>query len=356
MELSTKEKQYYARQIQLNSFGLEAQLQLKAASVLVIGAGGLGCPCLLYLNAAGVGHLGIIDDDVVSLSNLHRQTLYNEKDIGLLKAATAKQKLAKNNSNTAFTIFIQRLNEENALSTIAKFDVVIDASDNFATRYLVNTACLQLNKPLVYAALFKFEGHITTFNYKNGPNLNDLFPENANDNEIANCANAGVLGVLPGILGTWQALEAIKIITGLGEVLSGKLLLFNCLDNKTDTILFNKQTTEGKQSAISESVLNQDVNEIDFEVFTNLNNKNAIQIIDVRDEYEFDECNLGGRNIPLIFLEKQLNIINPAIKTVVICQSGLRSKKAIDIIKTQFPAIDIYQLKGGIQSANFEDY
>lgn len=236
--LSDAEKRRYRRHIMLENIGEEGQLKLKNSKVLVIGAGGLGAPVLQYLTAAGIGSLAIMDNDIVNEDNLHRQILYGGHDLGKLKTIIARQKLQALNTLVKFELINIRLMKENALSIIKEYDLVIDATDNFSTRYLINDACIILNKPWVYGSVWKFEGQVSVFNYRNGPTLRCLY-QNLQDNvNIPSPSESGLLGILPGITGSFQANEAIKIITGIGEVLSGKLLMINILNNQIHTIGF----------------------------------------------------------------------------------------------------------------------
>lgn len=236
--LNDAEKRRYHRHILLPGIGEEGQEKLKFSKVMVVGAGGLGAPILQYLTAAGVGHIAIMDYDTVNEDNLHRQILYGGHDLGKLKTIIAKQKLNSLNPFVKHDIINIRLTSANALKFIKEFDLVIDATDNFSTRYLINDACLILGKPWIYGSVFKFEGQVSTFNYQGGPTLRCLFPDVKDHDNIADPAKAGLLGVLPGLFGTYQAIEAIKIITGTGEVLSGKLLQYNMLTNQFNLISF----------------------------------------------------------------------------------------------------------------------
>src|SRR5882672_2706996 len=236
--LTPQELQRYSRQILLPELGLEGQQKLKEGSVLVIGAGGLGSPALYYLAAAGMGRIGIVDFDVVDASNLHRQILFTSEDVGKPKAAIARRRLEQLNPMIKIDTHPAILNSENAMSILADYDVVIDGSDNLPTRYLVNDACVLLKKTLIYGAVFQFEGQVSVFNQlqpdgSRGPNYRDLFPEPPPPEMVPSCSAGGVLGVLPGIIGSMQANEAIKIIAEIGTTLSGKLLLFDSLDFTT---------------------------------------------------------------------------------------------------------------------------
>jgi adenylyltransferase/sulfurtransferase len=347
--LSKEEQTRYSRTLSLKGFGEEAQLNLKHASVLVVGAGGLGCPSLLYLTTAGVGKIGIADGDVVSLSNLQRQVLYDINHVGQKKAEIAKRILTKKNPTVNIQIYPDFITPENCLPIAENYDIIIDASDNFETRYLLNDACVILNKPLIYAALHEFEGQISVFNHKNGPTLRCLFPEIPKKGTINNCADTGVLSVLPGLIGVWQAQEAIKIITGIGEVLNGKLLIYNSLNNEVDTISF-KLNEANKQFRNLNHFLNNKYEEIDASTLNKLLEKDNIQIVDVREPDEFDVENVGGLNIPLVELSHRFKELNSGKRTVVICQSGKRSLVAVDLIIQQYPDIEISHLKGGLNS------
>ncbi|BAV09184.1 adenylyltransferase and sulfurtransferase [Filimonas lacunae] len=238
MQLTQHDLQRYTRQMLLPEIGVNGQLQLKQARVLVVGAGGLGCPFLQYLAAAGAGHIGIIDDDAVAISNLHRQILFNTNDVGKNKAATAAEKLLLLNPLIEVQAFATRLTADNATALISEYDVIADCSDNFETRYLVNDTCVQLNKPLISGSIFQFEGQLSVYNYQGGPTYRCLFPE---PSEMAACGITGVVGVLPGIIGSYMANEAIKVICHTGTVLSGRLLVINILDNTIRLFQFSRQ-------------------------------------------------------------------------------------------------------------------
>lgn len=232
------EKRRYNRHIMLPEVGEEGQLRLKNAKILVVGTGGLGSPVLQYLTAAGVGEIAIMDDDVVTEDNLHRQILYGSHDLGKLKTIIAKQRLQVLNRFIKHRIINLRLKKSNALNFIGDFDLIIDASDNFSTRHLINDACIILNKPWVYGSVFKYEGQVSVFNYKGGPSIKCIFDNIADNINVNNPSKTGLFGILPGIIGSFQAAEAIKIITGIGDVLTGKLLQYNMLSNETNIIKF----------------------------------------------------------------------------------------------------------------------
>ncbi len=344
---SAEEKERYDRHFILEGFGAAAQEKLKQAKVLVVGAGGLGCPALLYLVAAGVGYIGIVDDDKVSLSNLQRQVLYTTEDIGEPKATAAKKRLTGLNPSIEIQAIEERIDVDNALALIAPYHIVIDATDNFSTRYLLNDATVILKKPLVYGAIHKFEGQVSVFNLEDGPTYRCLFPSMPTDSSFLNCAEVGVIGVLPGLIGTWQAVEAIKIITNIGTPAKGKLLSFDLLQNKMSGFNFpavpeNKNITElGVYAQTCEPAFN----EIDKTTLRQWQQQKDIQLIDVREKQEYQLSNLGGTNIPLSELEYRIDEIDVSKTTVVHCQSGVRSKKAISLIKTKLPSIEVYDLK-----------
>ncbi|HMY37322.1 MAG TPA: molybdopterin-synthase adenylyltransferase MoeB, partial [bacterium] len=317
--LTTEELARYNRHLILKEFGLEGQQKLKSAKVLVIGAGGLGAPCLLYLTAAGVGTIGIVDFDTVDASNLQRQVLYTVDDVGKPKADTAAHRLKQLNPSVHFNTHREKLTSANALDIIRSYDIIADGSDNFQTRYLVNDACVLLNKPLIYASIFQFEGQVSVFNYTDpsgtlGPNYRDLFPTPPPPGMVPSCAEGGVLGVLPGIIGSMQASEAIKVITGIGTPLSGKLFLWNALTFESRTMKFKRDPANpinGLQQTITAL--------IDYEVFCGISEPEKqtggeispaelkhwidtgkdFQLIDVRESFEYGICNLGGTLIPL---------------------------------------------------------
>jgi molybdopterin/thiamine biosynthesis adenylyltransferase/rhodanese-related sulfurtransferase len=346
--LATEELKRYSRQIILPEIGLSGQEKLKNAKVLMIGAGGLGCPILQYLTAAGVGTIGIVDDDVADLSNLHRQILYSTADIGKYKAQVAKKKLGILNPHTNITAFIERLTASNAEQICKDYDLVIDGSDNFETRYLVNDTCVASNKPLVFGSIFKFEGHVSVFNYQGGPNYRDVFPEAPQADEVPNCAEIGVLGILPGIIGTYMANEAIKIICGIGETLSGKLMTINALDNTTSIFKVGKPQIEAKtiDSDVTVPTILHEITITELKKWL-LDIPGEIHLIDVRESYEFEDYNIGGINIPLYELQDHIAALPADKKLVFCCQSGQRSRMAIQLLKPLYKG-EMYSLKNGV--------
>jgi molybdopterin/thiamine biosynthesis adenylyltransferase/rhodanese-related sulfurtransferase len=343
--LTTEELKRYSRQIILPEIGLSGQEKLKNAKVLMIGAGGLGCPILQYLTAVGVGDIGIVDDDIADLSNLHRQILYSAADIGKYKARVAKEKLGVLNPHISITAFIERVTASDAEQICKYYDLVIDGSDNFETRYLVNNTCVALNKPLVFGSIFKFEGHVSVFNYQGGPNYRDVFPEAPPADEVPNCAEIGVLSVLPGIIGTYMANEAIKIICGIGETLSGKLMTINALNN---SISIFKVGTSQKQAKVADdkitaSTTSHEITITELKKWL-LDTPDEIHLIDVRESYEFEDYNIGGINIPLYELQEHIAVLPVDKKLVFYCQSGQRSRMAIQLLKPLYKG-EMYSLK-----------
>ena len=330
----------YNRHIILSEIGQIGQDKISNTKVLVIGAGGLGCPILQYLTAAGVGTIGIIDFDVVELSNLQRQVLFGTSALGKNKAIAAKTRLEDLNDSISIIAYPEQLTHQNAIDLFNQYDIIVDGSDNFETRYLANDASIMTNKPLVFGAIYKFEGQVSVFNYKNGPSYRCLFPTPPKKDAVPNCSEIGVLGVLPGIIGSMQANEVLKIILSIGDVLSGKLLCYNALTSQTSTLKVKKN------EAIFQSVLKYKDNfhkkennfNCEFEIIpisieTILNEEN-IQFIDVREPHEQPKIeNLPVITIPLSQLEHNLEKIDRTKKKVVFCQSGIRSKHAIELLQ-----------------------
>ena len=353
--LNDKEKKRYNRHLILDSVGEKGQKKLKAAKVLVVGAGGLGCPILQYLTAAGVGKIGIVDNDKIDYSNLQRQVLYATEDIGKSKAEIAASKLAKQNDFVDFEVFNCRLTNQNALEIFQPYDIIVDGTDNFTTRYLINDACVLLNKPLVYGAIFKFEGQVSVFNYKNGPTYRCVFPEPPEPGSSPSCSEIGVIGVLPGLIGTMQANEVIKLTLGFEGTLSGRLLLVNAKSMDFNEISINRNMSI---KALSE----KEYKNFDYAYFCGipesenvvLNDLNIHEtfFLDVREEFEaprLDTANLI--EIPLNELKMRLNELDNTKEMVVVCQGGVRSLKAIEILKSE-GFTKLKNLKGGV-IANF---
>ncbi|MBN4051379.1 molybdopterin-synthase adenylyltransferase MoeB [bacterium AH-315-M05] len=353
--LSKEELKRYSRHVILPEIGIKGQETLKQAKVLVIGAGGLGCPVLQYLTAAGVGTIGIIDFDVVDETNLQRQILFDVKDVGKSKVEVAKQKLSGQNPYINFNLYYTKLTKDNALNIFKDYDIIVDGSDNFPTRYLVNDACVIVGKPLIFGSIFKFEGQVSVFNYNGGPTYRCLFPQPPRLQDASNCSEIGVLGVLPGIIGCLQANETIKIIAGIGEPLSGKLLIFDALTLNTNILEFSP--IEGNFN-IKELIdydnfcgTGGEVKEITVsELKKKLDDREDIQIIDVREEFEYEICNLGGELLPLNSISNKIDTISKDKPVIVHCHHGGRSAQAINILKEKFEFDNLLNLKGGIHA------
>ncbi|HEV7347881.1 molybdopterin-synthase adenylyltransferase MoeB [Telluribacter sp.] len=355
---SPQEQQFYARQLSLPGFGPEGQQRLKGASVLVIGAGGLGCPVLTYLAAAGVGILGVIDFDKVEASNLHRQVLFGVDDIGKSKALAAAARLRGQNPYIKVQAYDKQLTTENVLRLMADYDIVVDGSDNFPTRYLVNDACLLLDKPLVFGSIYKFEGQVTVFNYQGGPTYRCLYPIPPAENEVPNCAEIGVLGILPGVVGTLQATEAIKLITGTGEVLSGRLLLYDALHATFQTYRFQSNPASRERRGLRDdyglacAVPAPAIEELTYpELQELMEGTNPPFLIDVREPHEHERFDIAGVNWPLKTLTQHLPELLEQPDIVLYCQSGMRSRKALELLREELPGHTIRHLKGGVGAA-----
>jgi sulfur-carrier protein adenylyltransferase/sulfurtransferase len=349
-------------------FGEEAQKKLKASRVLIIGCGGLGSPALLYLTAAGVGTIGIIDFDDVDDSNLQRQVLFDVHEIGKPKVEAAKRRLEALNPHVRFNLYNTHLNSENALDIFREYDVIADGTDNFPTRYLVNDACLLLDKPNVYASIFQFDGQVSVFNYVNargerGPNYRDLYPVPPPPGLVPSCAEGGVLGVLPGIIGSLQALEVIKLITGVGEPLSGRFFTFDALNfenrtynikpradnpvngnNPTITKLIDYEQFCGMRAVEEKPIKEITAKELyDWQV-----KGKKFQLIDVREPFEYRIAEIGGELMPLAGISEQADRISRDLDVVVHCKMGGRSSKAIRELEEKFGFKNLYNLSGGI--------
>lgn len=348
--MTNEELRRYNRHIILPEIGLEGQQKLMAAKVLVIGAGGLGCPLLQYLVAAGVGTLGIIDDDNVEESNLQRQILYTMADIGKPKVHAAIERLKAQNPHCLFNGYDARLTSENALQILKEYDIIVDGTDNFPTRYLVSDACVMLGKPLVFGSVFKFEGQVAVFNFNGSATYRCLYPQPPSAEEVPNCSDIGVLGILPGIVGLLQANEVIKMITEVGEVLNGKLLRFDALSMSFETFSFNlNEANKNIQSfADYDQFCNSSVKEISAEELKErIRLKEDLQIIDVREPAEYEVKNIGAVSIPLRQLADNLDKIERHKPVIIHCQGGSRSKKAVALLAEK-GFNNVLSLKGGI--------
>ena len=362
IQLSKEELARYSRHIIIPEFNIEGQKKLKAAKVLVIGTGGLGSPMLLYLAAAGVGTIGIVDFDVVDDSNLQRQVLFDVKDVGRPKVEAARERILGLNPHINVIAYNEHLSSKNALEIFKDYDVVADGTDNFPTRYLVNDACVLTGIPNVYASIYRFDGQVSVFNYNNGPNYRDLYPEPPPPGLVPSCAEGGVLGVLPGIIGSLQANEVIKVITGIGETLSGRLFSFDALNFTTRIFKVAKDKNNpltGEHPTLKELIDYQQfcgivpeavpvVKEISVqELKQKFDAKKDFQLIDVREQHEYDFVNLGAELIPLNSITEQQHRIARDKPVVVHCKAGTRSAKAIAALE-QYGFTNLYNLKGGI--------
>ncbi len=332
--MTEEENIRYNRQIILPGWGTEAQEKVKGSRVLVIGAGGLGCPVLSYLAAAGVGTIGIMDFDVVEISNLQRQVIYDVTDIGKNKAFAASQKLKTFNPLIHIIAIEKGIEKSNALEIISEYDLVVDATDNFETRYLINDACVILNKPFVFASILGFEGQASVFNYKNGPTYRCLYPEPPAKENAPNCNENGVIGALAGTIGCMQANEVLKIISGVGETLSGKLLVMDLLNNKFSTLHITVVAENKKIKSLGDYNIvchNEPINFISKKNFAEKFSQAPHLAIDVSDEHEFVPIDKETKNIPLYEIENY-SFENNNIPIVLYCKSGLRSKQAAMIL------------------------
>jgi sulfur-carrier protein adenylyltransferase/sulfurtransferase len=366
VKLSKEEVQRYSRHLIMPEVGMEGQLKLKRARVLTIGTGGLGAPLGLYLAAAGVGHLGLVDFDVVDSSNLQRQVTFTTADVGKPKSEAAKARLSALNPAIEIVSYETRLTSENALDLFRDYDIIVDGTDNFPTRFLVNDACVLLGKPNVYGSIFRFEGQATVFGYPDGPCYRCLYPEPPPPGLVPSCAEGGVLGVLPGIVGSIQAMETIKLILGAGEPLVGRLLLFDALAMRFRELKLKKNpdcALCGNHRTITKL--------IDYEEFCGIRGEEAPAmtegikeitatelkarqdrgdkpfILDVREPHEYQICNLNGKLIPLGELPKRVNELDSSVEMVVHCRSGKRSADAIHFLQTA-GFKKLLNLKGGV--------
>ncbi|MCH8003378.1 MAG: molybdopterin-synthase adenylyltransferase MoeB [Nanoarchaeota archaeon] len=370
-KLSKQELNRYSRHLVLPEVGIGGQERIKQGKVLIVGAGGLGSPAALYLAAAGIGTIGIVDFDVVEENNLQRQIIHSTKEISTLKVDSAKNSINNLNPNVKVETYNVKLNSQNAMEIIKKYDVVIDASDNFPTRYLVNDACVLLSKPNIYGSIFRFEGHTSVFNYDDGPCYRCLFPNPPPRDAVPSCTEGGVLGVLPGVIGTIQATEALKIIIEKGDTLSGRFLVYDALSMKFKEIKLSKNKNCpicGENPRIKELV--------DYEQFCNMKEeeeksltKDEISVhqfkkmiddhedfvlVDVREEYEWDICKIeGAKLIPLsLIINGDIDIlenIESDKKIILHCHTGARSAEALQILRNK-GFKNLKNLVGGIDA------
>jgi molybdopterin/thiamine biosynthesis adenylyltransferase/rhodanese-related sulfurtransferase len=364
--LTNEEILRYSRHLIMPEVGMEGQLKLKKAKVLLIGTGGLGAPLGLYLAAAGVGKLGLVDFDVVDFTNLQRQVTFGTSDVGKAKSAAARARLSNLNPDIQVEAFETKLTSENALELFRDFDIIVDGTDNFPTRYLVNDACVLLGKPNVYGSIFRFEGQVTIFGMPGGPCYRCLYPEPPPPGLVPSCAEGGVLGVLPGIVGSIQAMETIKLILGTGRNLTGRLLLFDALEMGFREFKLRKNPKCpmcGEHRTINKlidyyefcGVRGEEAPAPDLkvpeitprELKTRLDRGDDLFILDVREPHEYQICNLRGHLIPLGELPRRVHELDSSREIVAHCRSGKRSAEAVDFLrKAGFRKI--LNLKGGI--------
>jgi len=370
IQLTKEEYERYSRHLILPEVGLEGQKRLKAASVLCIGSGGLGSPLLLYLAAAGIGRLGLVDFDVVDTSNLQRQVIHGTSWVGKPKIESAKNRIHEINPNCQVDLYEDLISSENALEIMEPYDIVVDGTDNFPTRYLVNDACVLLDKPNVYGSIFRFEGQATVFNYQGGPNYRDLYPEPPPPGMVPSCAEGGVLGILPGIIGLIQATETVKIILGQGRTLSGRLLLYNALEMTfrelklrpnperpvIEKLIDYQQFCGVTQAKAEEEQRQKEMQEMTVQELKQLFDSGASDyvLLDVRNPNEYEIAKLPGSVlIPLSDIEngkgveKVKELLN-GHRLVVHCKLGGRSAKALGILKDA--GIEGTNVKGGIDA------
>nr|BCB14996.1 putative molybdopterin-synthase adenylyltransferase [Grateloupia asiatica] len=347
--LSAEEYKKYARHLIVNEIGINGQKRLKNASLLFIGAGGLASSAILYLAASGIGHIGIVDHDIVSISNLHRQILYNTDNIGELKVKAAEYKIKQINSECKVVTYPYQLNSNNSINLIQNYDLIIDTCDNFETRYIVDFVCYKLHKVHIYGAIQNFEGQISVFNYKGGPRYSNLYPNHLNL-ENQNCNNLGVLGILPGLIGLLQGIEAIKIILGNGKVLSGHIMRYNALNMSFKKTKINPLNQHTCTNTVNESIINN-INIIAFRQLKNFFIEDNTIIIDVRQNIEFVQSHIKNAiNIPLNCMKNKRTI--EFIKnahldkiTIIYCSSNSRAITASNILYKN--KIKHYILKNG---------
>ena len=367
---SKQELERYSRHLIIPQFAMEGQKRLKNAKVLVVGTGGLGAPLLQYLTAAGIGTIGLVDFDHVEDSNLQRQVLFTTADIGRPKVEAAVDRLRAQNPFITFRIHNTMLNSENALDIIKDYDIVADGTDNFPTRYLVNDACVKLDKVNVYASIYRFEGQLSVFNMKredgtHGPNFRDMFPAPPPPGLVPSCAEGGVIGVLPGIMGSLQANEVIKVASGVGDPLDGRLFILDAATFETRTLNLgyskkNEIRPENREAielidyemfcGLGPSTeTKREVKSVDVATLNSwLNNGTDVQLIDVREPYEYEIAHINGQLIPKAEIKGRVEEIDQDKKVVVHCRSGQRSADVIRLLEDNYGFQNLYNLDGGI--------
>lgn len=348
--LTKDEMTRYSRQIRLTEVGKEGQKKIKGTSVLVVGAGALGCPVLQYLTVAGIGTLGIVDNDWVDESNLNRQVLYSLKDIGKPKPLAAKERLKLLNPGVTFKIHFIRLDKVSALKVISQYDIVVDCTDNFASRYLINDTCVILNKPLVYGAIHKFSGQVMVLNYNDGPTLRCIYPEPPNPLEVPSCEEFGVIGSVPGLIGSLQATEVIKIILGLDGVLSGKLFMIDTLNFKTLVTSFERnpdfsaitELGEYEDSSLCDNKSVKEISAGDLKKMLSINPE--IMVIDLRDSEDNNDIGFKTISIPHYEVSRKIRLFSNNDTFVFYCRSGSRSTNVINYLQKVHNVKNLYSL------------
>lgn len=338
----------YSCQLNLPGFGEATQMRLQQAQVLIIGAGGLGCPVAQYLVSSGVGTIGIADFDMVSESNLHRQILYNAEDVGKSKALIACDRLFKQNPGITLVPHTDKITSGNIIQVIDKYDIIVDGTDNFETRYLINDAAVMVNKPVVYGAIYQYEGQVAIWNSENAdgtrsPNYRDLYPQ-VDATQVPNCSVGGVIPTLAGIIGCMQANEVIKWITQTGELLAGRMLIFDAMSMQSRIIKIGN-TTKTNITALTQTALIKTVTPTELE---ELQKSNSVQLVDVRTLQERDLEDIGGEHIPLDELEEHINQLLPGKITVFYCATGKRSGEAVKLMQRLKPEMQAYSLENGL--------
>ncbi|SOC79301.1 adenylyltransferase and sulfurtransferase [Salinimicrobium sediminis] len=348
----------YNRHIILSEIGPKGQEKLAAARVLVVGAGGLGCPVLQYLAAAGVGTIGIIDNDVVEESNLQRQILFGSASLGQNKAVAAKDRLNDLNNTIQINAYPEKLTFHNAMELFREYDIIVDGTDNFEARYLINDASVLSNKPVVFGAIHKFQGQVSVFNYNNGPTYRCVFPNKPGKHSVPNCSEVGVLGVLPGIIGTLLANEVLKVILGLGKVLSGKLLCYDALSSQVTTINVKRKEVKIQKVLQDKKIFQKRIlgttRKVDFTEVSlkEVMEKQDLQLIDVRELHEQPKVDDHRvLRIPLSRIEQHLDEISDRKIKAIFCQSGIRSKQAVSVLHN-LQVNNCFSLKEGASEIN----
>ena len=349
------ERQRYIRQLDLSGFGESGQQDMKKAKILIVGLGGLGIPVAQILNGMGAGELGLLDGDRVEVHNLHRQSLYREEDIGRLKSEALHDLLKERNSFTRLRTFPHYIDAQNALDTIASYDVVVDCTDNFGTRYLLNDACIIQNKPLVQAALQGFQGQLSVFNYQEGPTYRCLFPVPPKADEIPSCDQNGILGVMPFLVGSAQALEVVKVICSLPGVLSGSLLLIDVLTHRQQKIRFEPKPENRELKTLGNSYevpCTVDAEAIrDWSFYFEQREKKKTALFDVREKSELKD-EIQSTHLPLSLLELQAALLKWESGTdyYLFCRSGKRSLKAQQYLQQNHPQCQFFSISGGVEA------